>query len=301
MTTIETYNDLHPEWNEEQNGEMEEKVTKDTVEIYCITNTKTGKSYIGKAQSYVKNGNQPIRKHGASGRFYKHWKAAHNDENDCPVFYKALGKSKSSNWKIIILSVCSKKHAKEYETKYIKKYDTSNPEKGYNYFVGDNKPNDPQHLEQYQSAKAKSNADRAVGGKLRKNNDSKQLPPNINLRKKMVDGEIIETGYNVQIKLGGTLYSRAFLSEKMTMEKKLELAEKQIEIFKEMARQKVLEAKKIAIEKSTSRYSGSKTNKKVISSKTSGSKSSGSKSSGSKSSGSKSSKTSGKKKAVIEE
>ena len=51
---------------------------------------------------------------------------------------------------------------------------------GYNYFVGDNKPNDSKHLLKYQTAKAESNANRAVGGTLRRKENSKNLPPNIN-------------------------------------------------------------------------------------------------------------------------
>ena len=61
---------------------MEE--TLDTGVIYKITNTKNNKIYIGRAYSYVKNGNQKMRRHGAKDRLNWH-------------FSKAFSKNKKKN------------------------------------------------------------------------------------------------------------------------------------------------------------------------------------------------------------
>lgn len=110
--------------------------------------------------------------------------------------------------------------------KFIEEHKTSNPKKGYNINVGDDKPNDPLYLLKYQSAKAASNAARAANGALKKKAHNKDLPANINYRKKTNKDGSIGEGYFVQIKIDGHLYNKAFLSSAMTMEDKLEAAKK---------------------------------------------------------------------------
>lgn len=233
-------NDLWPEVDKDVNGDFYDQENEETGVVYRIYNVVTEKSYIGKAFSYVKNGAQKLRKHGSKDRFYKHWMAANNNViSDCPIFYKALRSSDIIDWFVYTLKVCSKKHLKEWETKLIKRYNTSDPKIGYNYFVGDNKPNSKKHLIKYQSAKAESNANRAIDGQLRKKKHSKNLPPNINYRiLKKKDGTICGEGYFVQIKINGKLYNKAFLSMAEPMESKLEKAKKQLELFKLQANKK---------------------------------------------------------------
>ncbi|AKI79279.1 putative intron encoded endonuclease [Acanthamoeba polyphaga mimivirus] len=237
MTKIITFDDIDIEFKKLYE-ELSKQESYTTGVVYEVFNIFTLKSYIGKAHSYVKNGNQPVRRQGAKGRFYKHWKSCHNGENDCPIFYEALRNSDPQEWAVIILKVCSLKHLKEWETKMIERLDTSNPDKGYNYFVGDNKPNNPEYLVKYQSAKATSNAERAVSGALKKKAHNKDLPANINYRKKINKNGSIGEGYFVQIKIDGHLYNKAFLSGTMSMEAKLEAAKKTLEKFKQEAASK---------------------------------------------------------------
>ncbi len=232
-------NDLYPELDIDMNGEFYEKESKDTAVIYRIENSMEGKSYIGKAYSYEKHGDQKPSRYGAKGRFRRHWSNCRSQlaNNECPIFYEALRNSQLTDWFVYTIKVCSKKHLKEYETRMIKLYKTSDPKYGYNYFVGDNKPDSKEHLAKYQTAKAKSNVDRAANGQLKKNEKNKNLPPNINYRlsKSRTTGKVIGEGYFVQIKLNGKLYNKAFLSNADTMEQKLEKAKKQLEEFKKQA------------------------------------------------------------------
>lgn len=196
--------------------------TEHTGVVYKVTHKETGKCYIGRAFSYVKNGNQPLRKHGAQDRFYKHWKAAQNGSEECPLFYEALKASQQEDWTVETLTVCSKKHLKERETCAIKKYKSYLPEKGYNVFMGDSKPDDGENKDEYEKKKAKANRDRAKDGALKKSKDG--LPPCIyNRVSKLPNGNVCE-GYFVQIKVDGSYKSKAFMSKKQNKEEKLEAA-----------------------------------------------------------------------------
>lgn len=233
-------NDILLKLDELYNGEFYEQETHDTGVIYMIYNLVEDKAYIGKAYSYVKNGNQKIRRHGAKDRFYKHWMAAHNSaEIDCPIFYDALRNSDLHDWVVFTIHVCPKNELKFWETELVKKYDTSNPEFGYNYFVGDNKPNNKQILAKYQKAKANSNVNRAKNGEMRNREWNKGLPPNIYCRiHKDSKGKIHKRGYFVRIKINGDIYTQEFTSKDDSMEEKLALAKKQLKLFKKEATKK---------------------------------------------------------------
>lgn len=263
MSKIVLLNDLYPEMDKDMNGEFYDMETVDTAVIYRVLNIGTLKSYIGKAFSYEKHGKKKQSIYGAKGRFKRHWsnKDSESAQNDCPIFYKALRNSHIHDWFIFTLKVCSKKHLKEWETKLVKEYKTSNPAYGYNYFVGDNKPDNETYLATYQSNKAKSNVNRAVNGKLKRKGHSKDLPSNINYRAVKRKGKVVSEGYFVQIKIADTLYNKAFLSMSQTMPEKLELAKSQLEAFKKEA---TGSTKKRKVAGANSRnYSGSKTNKKT--------------------------------------
>lgn len=189
--------------------------SEDTGVIYMITNTINNKKYIGKAYSYVKNGNQKIRKHGAQDRFYKHTKAALNNSTEIPLLYDDMRKYGTDNFVVITLEVCLKENLKERETYYTNLHRTFDKNIGYNYHVGDNKPIDQVYAKKYEDKKVQSNKTRAIDGKLRQSDDVKDLPPNVYKR---------TNGLFAQIKINGTLYNKAFLSSKDSDQEKLQKA-----------------------------------------------------------------------------
>lgn len=196
--------------------------TNDTGVIYKITNKQNGKFYIGRAFSYVKNGNQPLRKHSGQDRFYKHYMAAQNNSNDCPIFYAALKNTNMDDWTVETIAICSKKHLKEYETRCIKNMKSYLPEIGYNYFIADNKPDDGANRESYETKKAATNRNRAKDCALKK--DDIDLPSNIYRRSKELQGRTV-SGLFVQIKPNGKkAVSKGFMSAKDTDAQKLEKA-----------------------------------------------------------------------------
>ena len=208
-------NDLFPDMDMDDDYYDEE--TEETRVVYRILNIMSDKSYIGKTYSYVGHGKRKSLRYGAIGRFKRHWLNRNSEiaQNECSIFYEALRNSEIHDWFIFTLKVCPKKYLKKWETIMTKKYRTPNSKYGYNYFVGDNKPNDKIYLAKYKSRKAEANVNRAKDGKLRREKHSKNLPSNINYRlSKKKDGTICGEGYFVQIKINGKLYNKAFLSNK---------------------------------------------------------------------------------------
>ncbi|AVL94697.1 group I intron endonuclease [Moumouvirus australiensis] len=237
MEKIILLNDIIPDVDKDINGDMYDQENNDTGVIYKIYNVYTGKSYIGKAYSYVGHGKKKPLKYGARGRFKRHW--SNKDSplacNECPVFYEALRSSELEDWFIFTLKVCNKKYLANWEKKLIEKENTSNPKYGYNYFVGNKKPDNEIHLENYQLSKAISNVKRAENGALRKSDKTSVLPANIYYRTSKSPNGSIREGYFVQIKLNGKLYNKAFLSMSESMESKMNKAKKQLQIFKNEA------------------------------------------------------------------
>ena len=192
---------------------MEE--TELTGVIYIVTNVSNNKKYIGKAYSYVKNGNQLIRRQGGEGRFYKHIKAAMRGCTEIPLLYSDIRLYGKDNFKVGLLEVCLKENLKERETYHIRQNQTYKENIGYNFHIGDNKPEDISHKKTYEDKKIESNKTRAEGGALRQSTDTVGLPPNIYLRK---------NGLFAQIKIGSNLYNKAFLKSTDTDVQKLEKA-----------------------------------------------------------------------------
>lgn len=225
-------NDLCPELDEEWNGEFYDKETRKTGVIYMIWNVWENKAYIGRAKSFTI---YEIR-HGAKGRFRIHWtnKSSSNEKNrnDCRVFYEALRNSNINDWFVFTLDVCLLDELKDRETDLIKKYNTSNPKFGYNYFVGNNKPNNPEHLKTYQSQKASTNTKRAINGKMKRTDKNKKLPTYISYYPVKKGDELLCEGYMARITLNGEIYKKVFISMEDSMEEKLEKALAYIESIK---------------------------------------------------------------------
>lgn len=233
-------NDLYLEIDLDLNGEFYDQETLDTGVIYRIENIMEQKSYVGRADSYKNHGTaeDPIfSRYGAKGRFKVHWRRANHEDlsykqrNACPIFYEAIRNSDINDWFIYVLKICPLDDLQYWETEMTKLYQTSDPKYGYNYFVGNNKPDNENHLLQYQNAKAKSNTERAIDGKMKRVDHNKNLPTYISYYPVTENGNFRE-GYMARIKFDGKIYKKIFTSMEQTMEEKLEHAKKYIEIIK---------------------------------------------------------------------
>jgi hypothetical protein len=192
---------------------MEE--TELTGVIYIITNVSNNKKYIGKAYSYEKHGKKSPSIYGANGRFRRHCSNALNNSSEIPLLYNDIREFGKDNFKVETLEVCTKENLKDRETYYTKLHESYKKDKGYNFHIGDNKPEDISHKKAYEDKKVESNKTRAEGGALRQSNDTVDLPPNIYRRK---------NGLFAQIKIGSNLYNKAFFKSLDTDEIKLEKA-----------------------------------------------------------------------------
>jgi group I intron endonuclease len=190
-------------------SKMEE--SENTGVIYVITNTVNDKKYIGKAVSFV---GEKKSKYGANGRFKKHIYASKHT-NDCPLLYNDIRIHGKDNFKVEVLEVCLKDDLKAKETHYITEMQTYKNDIGYNFFIGDNKPQDAERKKEYEDNKVESNKKRCEGGKMRQSETTVSLPPNVYKR---------SAGFFAQIKINSNLYNKAFLSSKETDEEKLEKA-----------------------------------------------------------------------------
>jgi hypothetical protein len=204
--------------------------------IYKITNRKNFKSYVGRVVLLEKHGEKKeTSRYGGYVRFKRHINKAHNTNNikiskECRLLYKAIRKHGDHNFDVKIIQYCLINDMNKLESYYIDLFNTYRLANGYNYFHGANKPKDKVHVEQYSQFKAEVNARRAQGGKMKKKSHNLGLPANITARKNK--GVVI--GYFVQIKFLDETDShyKAFLSNKYSLETKLEMAKVQLNIFK---------------------------------------------------------------------
>lgn len=192
---------------------MEE--TELTGVVYMVTNVSNNKKYIGKAYSYEKHGIKQPSKYGASGRFRRHCSNALKGSCEIPLLYDDIRLYGKVNFKVETLEVCLKENLKDRETYYTKLHESYKEHLGYNFHIGDNKPEDISHKKVYEDKKAESNKLRAEGGALRQSDDTSNLPPNIYRRK---------NGLFAQIKIGSNLHNKAFLKSTDTDVQKLEKA-----------------------------------------------------------------------------
>lgn len=94
--------------------------------IYCITNIKNNKRYIGQSVNIKK-------------RFYSHRYSLKKQIHINKHLQSAWNKYGRDNFKFEILKECSRDELNKYEIEFIKKYDTTNPQKGYNHELGGRK------------------------------------------------------------------------------------------------------------------------------------------------------------------
>jgi hypothetical protein len=198
-------------------------------EIYLVRNTVNGKLYVGKAWCYARIANGKLYRHGAANRFKRHVTSAlgNNSEtsNECPAFYHDIRQYGSDAFYVEVLETCDKAVEREREEFHIRNHQSHESNKGYNILLSAKRPIDEQRAECLSAAIADSNHRRSANGALRQSVTTACLPPNVNLRiRRNDDGSIRQQGYFAQIKIGGKLYNRGFMSSKVDMETKLRLA-----------------------------------------------------------------------------
>lgn len=97
--------------------------------VYCATNNLNGKKYIG----------QTVR--SLEERKQEHFYNAKKHNPGCVLFYKALRKYGDNGFKWdVIAKAKDREELNKLESYYIEKYDTTNPEKGYNLKGGGYNP-----------------------------------------------------------------------------------------------------------------------------------------------------------------
>lgn len=198
---------------------MEESIN--TGVIYMISNNINGLKYIGRAKSFQLHGsNKPPTKHGVKGRLKSHLSKINSGKIEIPLLYNDIIKYGKDNFSVNTLEVCLLENIKEREEFHIKDKQTYKREIGYNMFIGDKKPLDPDHMKNYENKKSESNKNRATEGALRRTEGGNNLPPNVYRRK---------NGLFAQIKLinkdnGSTLYNKAFFISSDSEEVKLQKA-----------------------------------------------------------------------------
>lgn len=193
---------------------MEETI--ETGVIYMITNNLNNKKYIGKAFSFEKHGVKKPSYYSAKGRFRRHKSNVAKNNMEIPILYKAMKEDGVDNFKVETLEVCKIDDLKERETYYINHYRTFKSTIGYNYHVGDNKPEDEEYKKKYENKKAESNKTRSDDGQMRQSTETATLPKYIYKRK---------NGLIVQVKIDNEVKVKSFLSKNQTDEEKLKLAQ----------------------------------------------------------------------------
>ena len=120
-----------------------------TVVVYSATNIEYGHDpkgciFVEIAPSYViYNGKR--KRIGVRKDFTMHWEHAMNGSNNYPRFYKALRKSKSENWHLIVHGVFNKNDMDDVLREYNERIDWRDSFLCSNYDINANYENDPRY------------------------------------------------------------------------------------------------------------------------------------------------------------
>lgn len=206
--------------------------THDTGVIYKITNLKNGMIYVGQAESYVNNGINGICYYGVAGRWRWHIGNINSQnpkrQRDCPYLYEAIVQDGEENFEHEVIEVCLKTELDAREEYHIRLLESHLTGKGYNYWIGNKKPEDPERLTRFLSQKENCNRGRAKDGQMKRNPFSIGLPGGIS--PVIRNGKHV--GYNASIKIKGEHHFKSFGSSQYTMEEKLEIAKQHLEKIK---------------------------------------------------------------------
>lgn len=211
--------------------------------IYMLTNKVNLKSYIGQTRTYgIRKGKRVNI--GLHGRWKQHCWKAKNLQDDCPTLSKAIRKYGPENFIVEEIYNCPLDELNDAETYFILLHDTHTS--GYNCTIGGDYPqaNAEQRKEMNKKISEKNKANWAVRDREKMSKilsattqDAMwrpevraalmagvkrvtDLPENIYERK--IKGVLV--GYEVKIKIKGTLHRGWFSSKKVPLEENFEMA-----------------------------------------------------------------------------
>ena len=104
-------------------------ISENTGEIYCITNFRTQKVYIGQTKSYRINHGETVR-FGSQKRFQEHIRAANKGLEECPKLNSSIRKHGERQFFCQVITVCSLEEMDDIELFFIRFYDSC--KNGYN-------------------------------------------------------------------------------------------------------------------------------------------------------------------------
>lgn len=106
------------------------------IEIYKITNTETGKLYIGQAVSHILNHGK-YRRYGSKKRLDCHFSEAmkNNKDKECRYLNNSIRKYGNDKFVVELIDTCPMDKGDEVEAKYITQYNSIFPF-GYNLKIG---------------------------------------------------------------------------------------------------------------------------------------------------------------------
>ena len=206
---------------------------KDKGEIYMIT-SPNGKKYIGQTRIFYKNKDGKYMKHGINSRWSGHKSAARNETCNT-VLARSMRKYGINNFTIKTIFICDISQLNYFEVKYIRQYNTMIPN-GLNMITGGNvlsgagnpnygKTTSDETKEKIRLTQLGRILPESVKGNMRIAAESKVQPRRTHdTLPKYIYHAITSTYEGYQIQKCPTKNDRKFVSMKISMEEKLQLA-----------------------------------------------------------------------------
>jgi hypothetical protein len=183
--------------------------------IYLVTNTKTGKFYVGQTKEF--SGIKTTVKYGIKARWRDHISGAMRNEVGCTELYKAIREHQPEDFKQELLFYCKLSDRDDLEKLAIMKYRSNNPKYGYNVCSGGKGVSMVKPESQRESiSKSLNNPTKIM--------NIKQI--------KSRSGDKHVVGYKVSRDIDGKRQNKDFSDSKFSLEENLALAQKYLEDLK---------------------------------------------------------------------